>query len=127
VHAQVQSLHNGTIIVHVLGAFAALLSGNLSAVLAGLRARRLGGPAWYTAVSVLLGLAGLACAGLITQPTAIPTPPIFERAAVYSFTAWDVITGLLGAGAVARAPGHRRGRGRPASRPRRAEAESVPL
>ena len=81
---------------HVVGAGLAIVGGNVAVILAGIGSRRLGATRTYRAVSIAIGVFGIACllALLIDGANgsrAIPVG-IVERGAVYSIMTWEVLT-----------------------------------
>ena len=84
----------GTPHIHVVGAYAAIVGGNLALIVAGLAAS----PDWasglYRVCSVALGLFGLSCGVALVLTRGWP-PGLLERGAVDTVTVWEVGTGLL--------------------------------
>ena len=84
----------GTPRLHVVGAYAAIVGGNLALMAAG----QVASPAWATgrfrALSLCVGAFGLAC-GLALVVTRRWPPGALERGAVDTITVWEVVTGLL--------------------------------
>ena len=97
-HGSEVNIANGFIILHVLGATVAIITGNVVAILAGLQSRRLGAPSWYRVVSVALGIIGLISLVMlvVVKTTSFPAlpEPVWERGAVYTITAWELMTGI---------------------------------
>ena len=97
-HGSEVNIANGFIILHVLGATVAIITGNVVAILAGLQSRRVGAPSWYRRVSVTLGIIGLISLVMlvIVKTTTFPAlpEPVWERGAVYTITAWELMSGL---------------------------------
>ncbi|MGW2092182.1 DUF998 domain-containing protein [Promicromonospora sukumoe] len=87
-----ESVGDGTIVLHVLGAAVAILLPNALFVVVGARARRFGLPAW-SAVTVVLGVVGLVGLVLTLAPQGLAEPAVFERVAVYSIFAACGVTG----------------------------------
>ena len=83
----------GTPRVHVVAAYLAVLGGNAMLIAAGWAARRSGAPRWFAAVSVGLGLLGLAGAVTLVS-TGDMAPGLFERIAVDVITLWEVFAGV---------------------------------
>lgn len=84
----------GTPRLHVVGAYGAIVGGNLALVVAGLAASSAWAAPWFRLTSVALGLAGLGC-GLALVLTRGWPPGLLERGAVDTITVWEVATGLL--------------------------------
>ena len=97
-HGSEVNIANGFIILHVLGATVAIITGNVVAILAGLQSRRVDVPSWYRVVSVALGIIGLISLVMlvIVKTTTFPAlpEPVWERGAVYTITAWELMSGL---------------------------------
>lgn len=88
-----ESLADGTYAIHTAGAALALGAGNLIAVVVGVASRRIGAPGWYRALSVALGVVGLAAlAGIALVSGEFPAP-VLERLSVYAINGWWLITG----------------------------------
>lgn len=87
----IESMPDGTIVFHVLGAAGAILFGNVIGVIAGVNRRRLGFPAWFGPVGIGLGIVGtLSLVGCLVYSSAV-----FERMAVYSIFAWLLAASAL--------------------------------
>jgi hypothetical membrane protein len=82
---------------HVLGAGMAIVGGNVAVIVAGLGSRRLGASRRYRLVSVVIGVAGLACLVVLiidgTDGSRLLPVGLVERGAVYSIIAWEIVTG----------------------------------
>lgn len=94
------SVDNGLAIFHVAGATMAILAGNLAAVVAGLGSRRIGAARGYVVASVVIGTVGILCAIMLSVDSgsaSIDLLPdgVWERAAVYSITVWELGTGVV--------------------------------
>ncbi|MEH3089004.1 MAG: DUF998 domain-containing protein [Microbacterium arborescens] len=92
------NVDNGLAVFHVLGAGMAIIAGNLAVIVAGIALLR-SGPRWLGTASVVLGVAGLiGLVGLLvdSNSTAIDLLPdgVWERAAVYSIIAWELLAGV---------------------------------
>ncbi|GAA2231194.1 hypothetical protein GCM10010413_31350 [Promicromonospora sukumoe] len=87
-----ESVGDGTIALHVLGAAVAILFANALFVVVGAGARRFGLPAW-SAATVVLGVVGLVGLVLTLAPQELAEPAVFERVAVYSIFAACGVTG----------------------------------
>lgn len=91
------NVDNGLAAFHVVGAGMAIIAGNLAVIVAGfalLRER----PRWLGTASVALGIVGLiGLVGLLvdSNSTVIDLLPdgVWERAAVYSIIAWELLAG----------------------------------
>lgn len=90
-----ESVPDGTIRFHVLGAVLAILSGNLLAILFGSNRKQLSWPTWYGTTSVVLGFAGLIGLVLVIVAGSYEHSAIFERVSVYAIFAWLFITSML--------------------------------
>ena len=87
----IESMPDGTIVLHVLGAAGAILFGNGIGVIIGANRRSLGFPAWFGPVAVALGIVGiLSLVGCLVYSSAV-----FERIAVYSIFAWLLTASAL--------------------------------
>ncbi|KQQ03591.1 MULTISPECIES: DUF998 domain-containing protein [unclassified Rathayibacter] len=100
VHGSRQSLENGTAGIHVLGAALAIIGGNLAAITAGvtvLRSRTRWAPGTVGIVLGTVGLLGLVLLRVDSGSTALDLLPdgVWERVAVYTVTAWQLVTGTL--------------------------------
>lgn len=114
VHGSQASADDGTGVLHVFGAALAIVGGNVLAIVVGAasrraaqrvragRLRRRGGAlaSVYPALSVglgVLGLVGLLGLEIDSGSTSIDLLPegIWERIAVYTVTAWQLLTGIL--------------------------------
>ena len=80
--------------IHVVGAYCAIVAGNLALMVAGVAASSGWAAGWYRGCSVAIGLFGLFC-GLALVLTRGWPPGLLERGAVDTVTAWEVGTGLL--------------------------------
>lgn len=92
VHGGVESVDNGTIAIHALGAAAAIALGNVLAIIMGTNARRLGFPRWYSRAAVALGTIGLVGLILLLSGSAVLDPAVFERISVYAIFVWLFLT-----------------------------------
>lgn len=93
------SAENGLAVLHVAGAALAIVGGNLAAITAGIGARKHARFA-YCLSSIILGAIGLF--GLVMLQVNSSTASInllpdgaWERIAVYTVTAWQLLTGIL--------------------------------
>jgi len=83
---------NGLIIVHVLGAVAAIMGGNLAAITSNRALRGIGLSRSARGVGVALGALGLLSATLLSLHLVLPDG-VWERGAVYPFMMWQLLTG----------------------------------
>lgn len=99
VHGGPREAADGTGVLHVVGAGAAIISGNAVALAAGRVSRQLGANSRYRAASTTLGAVGLLSLLMLvvdSGTTAFTLLPdgVWERGSVYSITAWQLLTGL---------------------------------
>ncbi|GAA1629014.1 MULTISPECIES: DUF998 domain-containing protein [Brevibacterium] len=86
-----ENVANGLIVVHVLGAVAAILGGNCAAILSVGPLRDLGRVRWSGPGLGALGiLSGLLLTALVLMPDGV-----WERGSVYAFLAWELIIGSV--------------------------------
>lgn len=88
--------------LHVTGAFLAIVFGNLTALVAGAAATRVGLPRWFAVFAVVLPVLGLLSEGvLLAGLTDARFDGLWERGGVYSVTAFQLLIGaaVLTAGA----------------------------
>jgi len=88
-----ENAENGLIIIHGLGAFAAIAGGNLAAMSASRAFRRTALPRAARILGLILGVIGLASAGVLTQHWLFPDG-VWERASVYTFMLWQFVIGI---------------------------------
>lgn len=98
-HGSQTSTDGGTIVFHVLGAAAAITTGNLVAITAGIGSGALRAPAVYRIASVVLGIVGIVSLVMLvvdSSSTVIEVLPdgVWERASVYTIVAWELLTGI---------------------------------
>jgi hypothetical membrane protein len=94
-HGSTAATANGTVTFHYLGAFMAILGGNMAAIVAGCQWKRLEMPRWYGRMSIVLGFLGIACGVVLgTSIGRIPSG-ICERASVYTILLWQFLTGIV--------------------------------
>jgi len=88
--------HNGVLVVHGVGAAAAIVCGNVVALVVGARGERLGVPWWLRSASAALGVLGLAAFVLLQadRPLYRADGGIPERAAVYTIVLFEVLVGV---------------------------------
>ncbi len=93
-HGSADATKEYTGVMHVTGAALAIIFGNVQCICAGIAAGQSGAPKWFTAYSVVLGLAGLIAlfCPFIEHGVA---PGTMERVAVDSFITWDITTGIF--------------------------------
>ncbi|WP_091061994.1 hypothetical protein [Klenkia brasiliensis] len=94
-HGSQEAVENGTAILHILGAVAAIFAGNGLSTVVARRASALGLPRLFTVISAGLGIAGLLSTALLAANIATGTAVIFddgvwERGAVYALVAWQL-------------------------------------
>lgn len=102
VHGSQENVDNGLIVLHLLGAQAAIIAGNLSAVLVGIFQRRLGISRGIGTASLIIGIVGLISFVVFMtdyQSGAEWNLGLFERGAVYGAYLGHALLGasLLGA------------------------------
>ncbi len=94
-HTSTVATANGTITFHYLGAFMAIVGGNIAAIVTGFQWNRLAMPRWYGRMSIVLGFLGIAC-GVVLGTTIGRIPSgICERASVYTILLWQLLTGIV--------------------------------
>lgn len=98
-HGSQTSTDGGTIVFHVLGAAAAITTGNLVAITVGIGSRALRAPVTYRIVSVALGIVGLVSLVMLVVDSSLAVVDVFpdgvwERASVYTIVAWELVTGI---------------------------------
>ncbi len=94
-HRSTAATANGTVTFHYLGAFMAILGGNIAAIVTGFQWHRLEMPRWYGRLSIGLGFLGIAC-GVVLGTTIGRIPSgIPERASVYTILLWQLLTGIV--------------------------------
>jgi hypothetical membrane protein len=91
-HGGVESVDNGTITLHVLGATIAITLGNTLAIIAGANAARLDFPRWYARAAIALGVIGLLGLVLLISGATFLDPAVFERVSVYAIFVWLLLT-----------------------------------
>jgi hypothetical membrane protein len=113
VHGSEANLTSGLVVFHFIGAALAIIAANTALIVAGVSSRGLGAPRVYRLASVALGAIGILSLVMLeidSSTTAINVFPdgVWERAAVYTVIAWELMTGFTLLGAAAR---RRRGAG----------------
>lgn len=93
-HGGVESVANGTMWLHVLGAGVAIICGNTLAIIAGSHRERIGMPRWYAPTGVGLGVVGLLGLALLLGGATFLAEGVFERIAVYTIFAWLLATSV---------------------------------
>lgn len=88
-----QNVDSGLIIIHVLGAVAAIAGGNLAAISSTCALRQSGLSRSVRSLGMVLGIAGLLSAVLLTLHWVLPDG-VWERGAVYSFMLWQLLIGI---------------------------------
>ena len=96
-HESSAALHNGVIVVHSIGAAAAIIAGNLIPIVLGARGGQLGAPRWLRTASTALGILGLAAFVLLQadRPLYDSDGGVPERIAVYTILAFEVLLGVI--------------------------------
>ena len=96
-HESSAALHNGVIVVHSIGAAAAIIAGNLIPIVIGARGGQWGAPRWLRTASTTLGIIGLAAFVLLQadRPLYDSDGGVPERIAVYTILAFEVMLGLI--------------------------------
>lgn len=96
-HESSAALHNGVIVVHGIGAAAAIIAGNLIPIVLGAYGGQLGAPRWLRTASAALGILGLAAFVLlqVDRPLYDSDGGVPERIAVYTILAFEVMLGLI--------------------------------
>lgn len=115
-HGGQGSVDDGTSVFHVLGAAAAIISGNVVAIIVGAGSSAVGAPRTYRVTSVVLGTVGLVALVMLvvdSGSSAIDLLPdgVWERGAVYTLIAWELLSAVVVLTGLARSR-------RPAARPR---------
>lgn len=93
-HGSQTSTDGGTIVFHVLGAAAAITTGNLVAITVGIGSRALRAPVAYRIG--IVGLVSLVMLVVDSSATVVDVFPdgVWERASVYTIVAWELVTGI---------------------------------
>lgn len=99
-HGSQGSVDDGTIVFHVLGAAAAIIGGNVVAIVAGAGSSAVGAPRAYRLTSVALGTAGLVALVMLvvdSGSSVIDLLPdgVWERGAVYTVIAWELLSAVV--------------------------------
>ena len=94
-HESSAALHNGVIVVHSIGAAAAIIAGNVIPIVLGARGGQFGAPRWLRRASTALGILGLAAFVLLQADRALYDSDggVPERIAVYTITAFELMLG----------------------------------
>lgn len=98
-HGSQASADDGLLVLHVLGAAVAIISGNVVAIVAGASSRAAGAPTGYRIASAVLGIVGLVSLVMLlvdSGSTAINVLPdgVWERGSVYTIVAWELMTAV---------------------------------
>jgi hypothetical membrane protein len=90
-HGSTAATANGTVTFHYLGAFMAIVGGNIAAIVTGFLWKRLEMPRWYGSISIVLGFLGIACRVVLGTTIGRIPPGIPERASVYTILLWQLL------------------------------------
>ncbi|MEY9934066.1 putative membrane protein [Catenulispora sp. GP43] len=95
-HESARALHNGVIIVHGVGAAAAIVCGNVIALVIGAKGERLGVPRWLRSACSALGMLGLAAFVLlqVDRPLYHAAGGVPERVSVYTILLFEALVGV---------------------------------
>ena len=96
VHGSEQAEANGTVVFHFLGGGLLALAGNAILIVSGIAAGRFGAPKWLRAISIALGIFGIAALALLTidkgnTDISILGEGALERGALYAIVLWEVL------------------------------------
>ncbi|MCW6508125.1 DUF998 domain-containing protein [Lichenifustis flavocetrariae] len=91
VHSEPGAAH-GTPHLHVLGAYAAILGGNLALIVAGFGLRRDATVCWFRAAGLALGAFGFFSGAGLVFLKGFPAG-LLERGAVDTITVWEIVAG----------------------------------
>jgi hypothetical membrane protein len=94
VHGSPEAMHKPIGILHVIGAFLAIVLGNTQCICSGVAAFRAGAPAWFKTYSTGMGVLGILGLIALAGIKAIP-PGITERLSVYTIIFWDITAGIF--------------------------------
>jgi hypothetical membrane protein len=94
VHGSPQAFQQPIGILHVIGAFLAIVFGNIQCICSGIAASRSGAPGWYKSYSIFCGLLGIAALICLAVSKTVQ-PGISERGSVYTIILWDITTGIF--------------------------------
>ncbi len=103
-HGSEQAITDGTFALHVVGGSLAVIFGNLTLIVAGLYAHRLGGSLAYRIFSVGISALGMASLAVLVATSGdvtsnlTPTGPldgIWERGGCYAIIIWEFVTGVV--------------------------------
>jgi hypothetical membrane protein len=92
IHGQDESVANGTMWLHGLGALLAIAAGNSLGLVVGPAGRSLGFPRWYRPTALVLGIVGLVALVFIAVEPPPFDPAVYERISVYTIFAWHFVT-----------------------------------
>lgn len=87
-----ESVHDGAIVLHVLGAVVAITLGNSLAIIMGANGELLRFPRWYAWAAIALGVIGLTGLAFLIAGATFLNPAVFERISVYAIFAWLLLT-----------------------------------
>ncbi|MGW3073995.1 DUF998 domain-containing protein [Kitasatospora sp. NPDC001132] len=92
-HESSAALHNGVIVVHSIGATAAIIAGNMIPFLVGTRGAAMGAPRWLRAAGAALGILGLAAFVLLQadRPLYNSYGGVPERISVYTILTFELL------------------------------------
>ena len=93
-HGGVESVDNGLIVLHVLGAAIAIAFGNTLAIITGSNRRLLGFAPWYRPLAITLGVIGWIALIFLGAGATFLDPAVFERISVYAIFAWLFATSV---------------------------------
>jgi hypothetical membrane protein len=97
-HGSQVNAESGLLLLHVLGAALAIVTGNVTAILIGSGSRHAGAPSWYRVASIALGIVGLVSLVMliVTGSTSLVTLPeaVWERGSVYTIVGWELVTAV---------------------------------
>jgi len=94
-HTSTVATANGTIVFHYIGAFMAILGGNIVAIVTGFQWHHLATPRWFGSMSIVLGFIGIASAVMLGTTIGILPSGIPERASVYTILLWQLLIGVV--------------------------------
>jgi hypothetical membrane protein len=94
VHGSPAVIHKPIGVLHVIGAFFAIVMGNVMCICSGVAAHRSGAPGWFKSYSIFMGVLGIAgLLGLVFLKAI--APGITERLSVYTIIFWDISVGII--------------------------------
>ncbi|MFI9387886.1 DUF998 domain-containing protein [Kutzneria sp. NPDC052558] len=95
IHGSPESLANGMMVWHGLGAFMAILGGNLVFVVIGGHILRRRTETWLGITEVALGVIGLVAAVVLAMNWDAPYAAVYERISVYPIIVAQLIAGIV--------------------------------